>query len=298
MEKKFKCQSCSNVFTADTNTFITCPKCHSDNISVVKSSLNVKVIIGIVAALVVVGGVVAFLLLSGGKGKPATYAAQQTETQDIDDPVNPPIDPAEEEPIEGLAGKIEFGNVGLPQYDENNKTYTVQIQAEIQGDNSGDFKIVYVAKNLETNAVIAESKTGIFTSLQPIPKSPSNPESAYRFVARAMKGEVCTDSIDTNISGFVVHAVEVKKVSLAEIQNLIDSKASVSVIANIPGLSKKPVLRCQGDSDGESLPTTLNELIRLIKMPNNWVGAKIINVDYDDNNFVTAIVYTPVINKD
>ena len=34
MEKQFKCQACGHVFTADTNKYVTCPNCESDNVAI------------------------------------------------------------------------------------------------------------------------------------------------------------------------------------------------------------------------------------------------------------------------
>ncbi len=298
MEKKFKCQSCGHEFVADTNKYVTCPNCESDNVALAKSSSPVlKIVLIAVAALVVIGGAVAVILninksddsepsnnnIEELKGKEAT-APVVTEEQVI------------EEIEESLPQEIVFTSKGTPAYDEASDSYSVNVAARVQGGNSGDFTISYTVTNLDGSKVITTSNTGNFMGLKPIAKSASNPEASYQFVARAMRGDKCVDSLTTTIPGFNVIPRGVEKMTVAEVQALIDKKASVSEIASNPRLAENVRVRCQGEMAGA--PSSLNRLIKQFSMGTGLIGARVVSLEYDQQNRVNCVVFTPIMSNE
>lgn len=298
MEKKFKCQSCGHEFIADTNKYVTCPNCESDNVALAKSSSPVlKIVLIAVAALVVIGGIVAAFMFSSGSKESDTETQSIVKINDTEAPA--PVVTEEqviEEIEESLPQEIVFTSKGTPAYDEASDSYSVNVAARVQGGNSGDFTISYTVTNLDGSKVITTSNTGNFMGLKPIAKSAANPEASYQFVARAMRGDKCVDSLSTTIPGFNVIPRGVEKMTIAEVQALIDKKASVSEIAGNPRLAENVRVRCQGDMAGA--PTSLNRLIKQFSMGTGLIGARVVSLEYDQQNRVNCVVFTPIMSNE
>ena len=293
MEKKFKCQSCGHEFVADTNQYVTCPKCDSDNIALVKTTSPVlKIVLLVVAALAIIGGVVA-----------AIKAYQNREIDDTaggDEPIIEEQDSivTEEKIIEdierNLPEEIVFTTTGTPVYDIASGTYSVNVAARVQGaSDPSAFTMTYSVSELGSDKTIATNETGSFRGLRPIVESAANPECTYQIIARAMNDGACVDSISTNISGFVVVATNIDKISTAQVQAIIDSKSSAA-ISNNPHFASSVAVRCNGDTGDSHAPKTLSKLIKDISM-GIFEGARVVSLEYDNNNRVTTVIVTLII---
>lgn len=298
MEKKFKCQSCGHEFVADTNKYVTCPNCESDNVALAKGSSALKIVLIAVAALVVVGGIVAAVIKLSGDKESSQPEPDPIATNDEEQTPSPVV--TEEQVIEdieeSLPQEIVFTAKGTPQYDESTDSYSVNVAARVQGGNSSDFTISYTVSNLDGSKTIASNNTGNFTRLAPIAKTNANPESSYLFTARAMRGNQCVDSLTTTIPGFNVVPRGVEKMTVAEVQALIDKKATVTELSSNPRLAANVQVRCQGNLEGA--PTSLSRLIKQFSMGTGLIGARVVSLEYDSQNRVNCVVYTPIMSNE
>ncbi len=303
MEKKFKCQSCGTEFMADTNQYVTCPKCDSDNVALSKGNTSiVKILIIIFASLIVIGGaVVAIIKLNGKSSDGATDYSSASQELLIESNSTETDEPKEETviPIEYEKPEISFSTIGTPAYDSATDTYSISVKATIQGPQSSDYTVNYKVSSIDGSKTIATNNTGMFINLKPIATGSNNPEASYLITALAMKGNECVDSVPTIIPGFkVVSRTLVEKMTVAEAQSLIDNKASATVTANNPKLAANVQIRCNGNTGGEPAPKTLRKLIERLKMSDVWTGARVVSLEYDDNNCVKCIVITPILTNE
>lgn len=289
MEKKFVCKSCGNVFMADTNKYVTCPSCESDNVEVAKGNgAWLKWVLIGVGGLAVVGAVVAIVLTLGKKSDtyipeyvPGTYQEEQPETptQTVNNDV------IEDKIAKDLPMAVVFKTPGNPIYDKGTKTYTVTVTAEIQNGN-GDYTIEYSASPKGSDKEVATSKTGKFTGLAPITDK-TNIDCTYVFTARAMKNGECVMSETTEIADFkpVPEASQITPMTVAEMQALLQPGTSVSKLK-----SDRIAANAVAKYNGKSIP--------LAKVLNNftmgiWDSVKVNSLQHDDMNRVIAVNITP-----
>lgn len=301
MEKKFKCQSCGNEFIADTNQYVTCPKCDSDNIALIKNtSPIVKISIISLASLIAITGItLAFIKLTDNNG------SDSEQTVFLDTPatnIETPQVISEEQVIEDIEDKlpqeIVFNSIGTPAYDDSTNSYSITVTAKVQGRDNTSYSMTYTATSLDGRTTIANSTSGNFIGLKPIETNVSNPEASYQFIARAMLGNQCIDSLSTMVPGFKKVQQNVAKMSISDVQALIDNRASSAITATTPGLASNVRARCQGDMGGSPAPKSLRKLIDRISMNSDLAGARVISLEYDGNNIVTCVVYAPIMSND
>lgn len=289
MEKKFKCQSCGHEFVADTNQYVTCPKCDSDNIALVKSSGSaLKIILIAGGALIVIAGIVAaIMILKNDKAdKPTPPVPPDPAPVDTVVTEEKVIEQIEESMPEG----IEFTATGTPAYKEADETYSVTVAARVRGANAGDYSLSYTIADFTTGKAIATNTTGTFAGLRPIAASVNNPESSYTVTARAMHGSQCVDSISTSIPGFRVVERNIVKMTVAEVQALIDNHSTAALAGN-QRLAETIAVTCQGDTGGNPAPRTLSKLIKDISM-GIYSGARVVSLGYDSHNRVNSVTVT------
>lgn len=292
MEKKFKCQQCGHEFMADTNKYVTCPNCDSDNVALAKSSSPVlKIVLIVVAALVAVGAIVwALLTFTGGNDNETEY---YDDTQTEDSYTAAPA-MTEEAVVEEIAAampeEIVWISTPAPVFDAATGKYKINVIAKVQGSNSDKFTINYVVTSLDGKE-IATSEDGVFTNIPPVTNTKDNPESMYTFTARAMRDGECVQTISYDIPDFKVVKNEdksVDKMTIAQMQNLIDTHA---LISGNPQLASTVRAKCQGTMGDDVPPTELKNLIRYCKM--NDAKVRVISLEYDEQGRVTCVVYAP-----
>lgn len=299
MEKKFKCESCGCVFDADINHYVTCPQCQSDNVSLVKgSSIAPKILIGLGAVVLLAGvGYAAYYFMNR---EPENDVYETHESVAVIHQEEPVFDDADAESIAQIEKDLPHDLVWLnpgttPVYDKASNSYSVTVKAYVQGAEASDFKLTYEATQVGSDKVVATSETGAFTGLAPIAASKNNPESTYTIRAIAKRSQEPVDTAYTNVSGFVVFVQPVSQMSVAEMQKIIDNKTSVSALSSNPQLAKSVKVQCKGSMGDEAVPTSLDRLIKQIKMDNSLVGARVISLGYDDSNKVNLVVFEPVL---
>ena len=298
MEKKFKCQSCGHEFVADTNQYVTCPKCDSDNIALVKTTSPVlKIVLLVVAALAIIGGVVAAGTAFLNREPDVTTGGDEPIIEEQDSVVT------EEKIIEkidqNMPEQLELESVGEPAYDEKTGTYSVSVKANVEhASNPSTFSICYTISELGSNKAIATNETGNFSGLRPIIKSNVNPDCSYQVTARAIKDNVCVDTIPAIIPGFVVQASNIEKISVAEAEALINKKKTVE-ITNSGHFGPDVNVYCNGGNESDEIPNDLNKFILFLKSNSSvYRGVRVNKLDYNNKNLVTAVYLTLIPNEE
>lgn len=286
MEKKFKCQSCGHEFVADTNQYVTCPQCDSDNVAIAKKKSPVLMIVLIAVAV--------FILALGGVFAVKHFGnASETDSIPVPEPLPVPHEQLDQEIEEGiekaLPEQIAWVSLGTPQYDEATDTYTIKVEAKIPDGATASYEV----SELVSGKVIATNANGLFVKLAPIAKSAGNPESAYNVTARAMKNNQCVDSISQMVSGFTPVVKNVTPMTAAELQTLINNKDIVA-LSNNPKIASHVEIVCQGNLGDATPPTGLTQIVTHIKM-GNWDSVKVNSVGLDSRNCINKVVITPVL---
>lgn len=289
MEKKFKCQSCGHIFTADTNQYVTCPKCDSDNVTIVKKK-SPLILIGIIIVAVfvlAVGAVLAYKLQNKEK---STYNTPILEDEQLTEDNTLMTEEKIEELIANvLPEQIEFTSVGTPHYDESSSTYSLKVAAKIPTGTT----VLYEVSDITNGKVIASNTSGAFMGLKPIAVDTSNPESAYNVKAKAMKGAECIDSISQMVSGFTPAVTVSTPMTTSELQTLINNKDIVA-LSNNPKIAHHVDIECRGDLGDAIPPTGLTQIVSHIKM-GAWESVKVVSVGLDSQNCINKAVITPIL---
>ncbi len=296
MEKKFKCQSCGQSFIGDTSRYVTCPNCKSDNVSLDNDRGKIYkyclIALGAIALVVlVVFAVKAFM------DRPSQEEVDTTElTPDTPETDDSGVSAQEVEAVQGnMAPEIVFESAAQPKYDAATETYSLTVKAKMMGDNSGKYKILYTLTTLN-EVEIAKSDDGKFTRIPPIADK-SNPDCSYIVFAQALLDgkPVENGKISKVVAGFVVvpKAASVPKLTVAQVQALIDRKAGAAELNSNPSLAHPCAVRCQGTMDNAASVKSLNKLIERLDMDDD-MSAKVVSLEYDEVGRVKCVVFTPV----
>lgn len=276
MEKKFICQSCGAIFSADTNKYVTCPKCGSDNVALKRNSISWKLILGIVVGIIVV--IVAALAIIFPKPDPV-------ESLPTPDPKPIPVETIKEKIpyVDDFKDELTWDSIGQPQYNKATKSYTFSVKAK------GASRIQYILRTFEGEDV-KKTEDGAFANI------PGISGGIYIVFAIAQdENKACGDSISQIIEGFEIvnEQQPIEKMTVAQMQQYIDQYDPATTKRN-RAISNSVVIVCQGDLGGQSAPTSISQLKSNINM-GCWNGVSVVSLGYDSNNAVNKIVVTPIL---
>lgn len=304
MEKKFKCQSCGQTFIGDMSKYVVCPNCQSDNVALVKGTGPALkyTLIGMVAIAVIALVVICIRILNNPtddnqEEDPTEYimpASSAADHQSISE-----VPAGEVQEIEkALPVELAWESTSAPIHNPANNTYSITVQARMTGSKSDGIAIEYYLYDLDGKE-IKKSATGEFRDIKPI-KDATNPECRYIVVAKAVGGDDGIPELQKDIAGFVdvpATVQSVPKLSVADVQKLINEKASATVLAANPSIDSKCPVRCVDDDKNiQQAPKTLNKLIDSIDMADD-LTVTVTKLDYADNGKVSCIYYSASIKK-
>lgn len=285
MEKKFICQQCGKEFMADTNNYVTCPVCDSDNVTIVKKKSPIMMIAIIAAAVVVTvsGALVVWKLSSRGSdtGQEDVFVPVDTVAAVVEE--NLDTVPAGYE----LPAEISFKRVGTPEFDKASGSYSLIVTANIPEGYKGKYTLL----DIDGKNIIISNESGIFLSVKPLAASKNNPEAAYRVKVEAI-GTPALEPIETTVGGFV----EIKKSSgplltAADVQRMLD-KSDLSGLSDKTRFAQPVKVVCTRTLAGEPAPTSLSQILDHIMM-GVWNGVTVNSVGTDDTGRVNVVTVTP-----
>lgn len=284
MEKKFKCQSCDNIFMADTSKYVTCPKCGSDNVSFANSNSSVTkyILIGL-GAVVVIGLIVWGIIFLTNSSKEDSYTGGSEYTEQVESgEISGDQGIIVEEAPAILPKQISFGMVGKPVYDAKAKSYSLIVKAKIEP--ADDQKIIYEILT-KTGEVIQTNETGSFIGVPPI-TDVNNQDGIYVIKAYSEDKQY---EIEKDVPGFVsVKTESVPKLTVAQVQSIINNKTSAAGIAQNVSLAKPCSARCV-NMQGSELPKSLDKMIEAFDM--ELYRFEVVSLDYDESGRVKRVNY-------
>ncbi len=296
MEKKFKCQSCGQSFIGDTSKYVTCPNCKSDNVAIDAGKSKIinylLVAAGSIVLILLIVFAVKYIKKSDSKGDSIESISQ---VEDQGETANEEVSQAEVDAVaQNMAPEIAFERTDQPKYDPKTETYSLNVKAHMMGGNIDNTSIVYTLATIN-DVEVAKSDNGQFKGIPPV-SDKSNPDCSYIVYAQAMRDNKVLENgkISKIIAGFVVvpKASSVTKLTVAQVQSLIDRKAGASEISANQSLTHPCAVRCQGTMENASAVKSLTKLIERLDMDED-MSVKVVSLEYDDLGRVKCVVFTP-----
>jgi len=164
-----------------------------------------------------------------------------------------------------------------PIYDEASQTFTLTVSS----DSTAGANVTYSL--LEGDSVIMSNSDGRFSGIPPF-------DEGYNVTLEAQWDD--TTLVRTvHIMDFVVPRKAVEKMTNEQLQNLINSCDQSIKRGTNEHLTQGVKLTIR---DSKSVPPRmLPEVVTLIEN-GVWKSIEVINIEYDDNNLITAITLKPV----
>lgn len=275
MVRMFECWECHKNFEADDKEWVECPHCHSDNVEYATWHMP-KYTQKTIAATVVVGIVVT--------GAYYGYNKFNSEKEVVDVPEITPIVIGEDTitvtDYEGEQTPILSIKNGIPEFD--GEAYSFEMVVEFPP--KGDYKFLLLDA-FDDKKVIATSDDGKF---EDIPFS-ENEGGSYRVKLVSADGNVdLCQAIP--VSGFIKQVKVAKKMTVAEIQTLLDNEdPSLLGVGENDYLAPDLKLKYQGlPSDVINIPKTLGEVNADKITMGLWI-VKVVKLEYDEYNRISVI---------
>ena len=274
--KRFECRQCHHRFEADDKGVVVCPKCQSDNVDYAHFHVPAKVWKWGVAALIVVvaGCLLSQVRMCDGSGSANveegdslivagdsdTIAIAAIEVKDL--PVPPHVD------IKG----------GKPTFKDDGYAFSVTIKHAPQ-----EQFYVAVLDCDDHRKVIAKADDDLtFTGV------PASDNGQYDFGVF----DAATDALlgYSTRSGFIRQEKVASKMSIAELQKLIDSDdPSLKGRGANPQISPDYELHVVGlNAEDSTKPASLTDVLRKLKFE-EWSAVEVTDMKYDEKNRVSVI---------
>ena len=282
MIKKFDCKNCKKQFEADDQGVITCPYCHSDNVEPARFHLpswTGRIGLIIVLVLVVAG---AWWLL----GK-TSFNSDDMDSNDeeILDSLSTDNDSLDYEYVEDIPPTVDITE---PVFDGKYYTVTVKAKNVQKGIN-----FYYVRMNhFGDKKVLQKSEDGHFKD---IPYCEED-GSSYDFAIMDANSDTLL-STPTPVTGFIRQVSVSKKMTMQELQALIDKRdPSLYGAGENDYLAPDYKLKFVGlPADAVNIPKILAEVIEKLDME-SWQKVSVKSLDYDDMNRIDNITLQVIVS--
>lgn len=162
-------------------------------------------------------------------------------------------------------------------YETDTESFTLVMKA----DSTADAKLTYQLL-MDGDNELQKNETGEFHNVEPF-------ENGYD-VKLTVEWSDTTIYRQMHVVGFVAPAKPVEKLTSEELQQLILSKESSLTRGTNEHISQSFTLKV---IDSQDPPTMMRDVIHRLEN-GEWKSIQVVNVEYDDNNLVTAITLKPV----
>lgn len=283
MENKFECLNCNHRFLADDRGDVSCPYCQSDNVRPIKESSQIwgKALPVLVGLLVATGSFfctrwVRLSMVSDNDQSEITYN---------DDDLYSGGGNSAGGAFESPEGSIEGDNV-IPKSVEaitvnwtgpqlTGTTYSLDVTSSIPAD-----QVEYVLSNFDKKYT---SSDGHFRNI------PATETGVYSLVARNKStGEQSDEKV---VSGFVIIKANIQKMSVGELQRLVDNKDN-SLVGAGANSSISPDVRFSfvNLQSGEKAPQVFTDIFGKIRKE-IWVSVTVQSVSYDSQDRISSVTF-------
>lgn len=282
MIRKFECKDCGSKFSLEEDEQVKCPQCGSDNVDYASIHVPYKSI-GI--AICVVLAVILLLMVDYSSIFSSFFSSDKEEVEKNDSIPSSSID--ESVTQEELNREIQDLGITVPP--------TIKGIDKMELDDDGNYNVVVKIEHapekgysvqisdIKTNKVVAKSDNGVFKG---VPSS-KNDGKYFAQIVNASTNEALSEQ--TEITGFVEIKSISKKLSISELQNLINKQDPSLLGHDNEYLS--PVYKIKYASlpkGSDYAPDNLADVFEMLDM-DVWTSVEVTSLDYDDTKHISSI---------
>lgn len=284
MIRKFECKDCGKNFSSEEKELVKCPFCGSDNVDYASAHIPYKYIA--IAICVVLAGIlisrIDFSSLSSSVASNEVEETEQLESSTSEDNYF-----EENKKQEVLNEEIKSLGIHIPP--------TVKSLDKMELDDDGNYNVVVKIEHapekgycvqildVKTNKVVANSTNGVFKSV-PFSK---NDGRYYAQIVNEATNEPLSEK--TEITGFVEVKSISKKLSIAELQNLINKQDASLLGHDNEYLS--PVCKIKYTSlpkGTDYAPDNLADVFEMLDF-GSWTSVEVSSLVYDNTKHISSI---------
>ena len=271
MIRKFECKNCKKQFEADDHEQVVCPHCQSDNVELTNRKIPALVWKAVVVVFIILFAYFSFFLSSRCEGR---------GNQDSKDSI-----------VVGHSDSIFYDyheeipptvSVSLPICDDKGM-YSVDVKP--QNLRKG-MKFYYVMLNHygEPKKVLQKNEDGHFSNI------PYCNEDGHSYDFAIMDSNADTLlCVPVEQTGFVKQVIPSRKMTIEEIQKLIDSQdESLNGVGESDYLAPDYKLEFTGLPSNAKKPESWTDVFEMIEFE-QWKSVTVSKVEYDDKNRINVV---------
>lgn len=283
MIRKFECKDCGKSFSSEEKEQVKCPYCGSDNVDYASTHIPYKYIA--IAICVVLAGIlisrIDFSSLSSSIGSNEEKETEQPESTSEN------IYFEENKKQEVLNDEIKSLGIQIPP--------TIKSLDKMELDDDGNYNVIVKIEHapekgycvqildVKTNKVVAKSSNGVFKGV-PFSK---NDGKYYAQIVNDATNEPLSEK--TEITGFIEVKSISKKLSVAELQNLINKQDATLLGHDNEYLS--PVCKIKYTSlpkGSDYAPDNLADVFEMLDF-GSWTSVEVSSLEYDNTKHISSI---------
>ena len=282
MIHKFECKKCGKEFSSEGKEQVRCPHCGSDNVEYASIHVPYKYI-GIIICLALIVFLLSKIDYSSLFSSVSSNGKDDTEVLDSisDDNI------VEDNIIDDLNKEIEELEIEIPP--------TIKGVDKMELDDDGNYNVVIkiehapqkgynvVIIDQKTNKAIASSDNGVFKS---VPYS-KNEGKYYAQIVNASTKEPLSEQ--TEITGFVEVKSISKKLSVTELQNLINNQDPSLLGHDNEYLSPVCKIKYTDLPKGSDYaPDNLADVFEMLDF-GTWTSVEVTSLEYNNTKHISSI---------
>ena len=277
MIKNFECWDCQCRFEADDKSFVTCPKCKSENVEYASFHMPRWVlwlagvcVLSIILLLILIN--IDFNAFFHNKGEQTNQ--EQLVTDSVQQEIKAVTDDPSDEPIM---------EVSDPEY--NGKNYSVNVSVR---NIPNGIKYYYARlDHFDNTVVLQRSDNGHFTDI------PYCSDDGFSYDFAVYESNTDTLLCEPIVKSGFIKQIEVVKMSAEDLQSLID-KQDNSLLGEGENSSIAP--NCHLSFTGikeKGLPTIFSEVFERLSY-GEWKSVKVTKLEYDKKNRISSVTMAVV----
>lgn len=283
MIRKFECKDCGKGFSSEEKEEVKCPFCGSDNVDYASAHIPYKYI-AIAICVALVGILISRIDFSSLSSSNVSKEEKVTERPDV---ISDSISFEENKKEEALNEEIRNIGIQIPP--------TIKSLDKMELDDDGNYNVVVKIEHapekgysvqildVKTNKVVANSNNGVFKG---VPCS-KNDGKYYAQIVNEATNEPLSEK--TEITGFMEVKSISKKLSVAELQNLINKRDASLLGHDNEYLSPVCKIKYASLPKGtDYAPDNLADVFEMLDF-GAWTSVEVSALEYDNTKHISSI---------